>query len=446
MIQQCRSRLEALQSPAESADYKAWRNRFVQGRLRLCLWLAFVCLLTFVIRDLYDMVFPLREMADLPRNLKALFLIIDGVMAGLLFLCLLVQQTHWGRRRPAVVFFGLSWSITLIPQVLATLEGIPLPDILSWSLVFLTQAALIPMLWKLHLISQAGTLAYYFGVYPILGITTIHGEPIYNTSICLYLFWFCLVCDLSVYLYERLQRAEFESRRELGAFLHTVTHDLRTPVMGSAMVLQNLLNSPDDRITVNRHVLERMLQGSDRQMNLLNSLLEAHACDHQGVLLQPEPIHLDKLVVAALADLESQLAKNQVTITNDVSTSLPPVYADAKQLQRVFGNLISNALKHNPPGICLSLEAVVEANLIRCSVQDNGIGMNAQQCRHLFDLYTRGRRARYLPGLGLGLHLCKKIITAHGGQIGVNSHPGMGTTVWFTVPLASSRETRFSSM
>ncbi|NJR61238.1 MAG: hypothetical protein HC769_21830, partial [Cyanobacteria bacterium CRU_2_1] len=75
------------------------------------------------------------------------------------------------------------------------------------------------------------------------------------------------------------------------------------------------------------------------------------------------------------------------------------------------------------------------SSLIRCTVQDTGIGIDPDQSDRLFDLYTRGSRARYMPGLGLGLYLCRQIIAAHGGEIGVNSRPGEGATFWFTLPV-----------
>ena len=441
LIRKCRNLSEGLKPSPESVEYRAWQYRFLQDRLYLCLWLAFFCLLTFVARDLYDTITPLPETADVPQILKDLSWWINGVMGALLILCLIVQKTWMGRRYPAVLFLWLSWSITLLPQIIATAWGIPFPDVLSWSLVFLTQAALIPVRWRLHLISQIGAIGYYLLVYPALGLTTIQDKPIYSSSILLYLFWFCLICDLAVFLYERLQRAEFQSRSELQNFMHTVTHDLRTPVIGSSMVLESLLKNSDDKITVNRYVLERMLQGSDRQMSLLNSLLEAHSCsDVQVTNLNRQPTSLAQLVKTSLADLEPMLQKGQVTLINYIDEDLPPVNADSAQLTRVFCTLISNALKHNPPGICLTLDAIVEGKTIRCTVQDNGVGMNPKQCRCLFDFYAKGRRARYVPGLGLGLHLCRQIITAHGGQIGVKSAPGAGTTFWFTLPRASVKE------
>jgi signal transduction histidine kinase len=443
LIHKCQGLLESFKPSAESVDYKAWQYSFLQNRLYLCLWLAFICLLTFVVRDLYDAFFPLPEMAEVPQPLKDLFLLVNTVMGIQLILCLVLQKTWIGQRYPAVFFLWLSWSITLMPQIIATIGGVPFPDVLSWSLVFLTQAALIPVRWRLHLISQIGAIGYYLVVYPALGLTTLQEKSIYSSSVLLYLFWFCLICDLAVYLYERLQRAEFQSRQELQNFMHTVTHDLRTPIIGTSMVLESLLKSKDEQVTVSRYVLERMLQGSDRQMSLLNSLLEVHANEVQSCQLNRQPVNLGQLVQSALCDLEPVLTKNQVTLTNYINDNLPYVNADPVQLTRVFCNLIGNALKHNPPGISLTLDAIVEDKTIRCIVQDDGIGMNPQQCRRLFDIYSQGRRARYVPGLGLGLHLCRQIVTAHGGKIGVKSSPGAGAAFWFTLPRMFSKQSGF---
>jgi len=75
---------------------------------------------------------------------------------------------------------------------------------------------------------------------------------------------------------------------------------------------------------------------------------------------------------------------------------------------------------------------------MRCSVADNGVGMSQQQCERLFELYFRGDQKRQSVGLGLGLYMCRQIITAHGGEISVRSRPGKGAIFWFTLPLAVS--------
>lgn len=237
-----------------------------------------------------------------------------------------------------------------------------------------------------------------------------------------------------------------QAEEALRVFFHAVSHDLRNPVLGTLMVLKNLLKNEglgnketklDSQflIPVPRSILERMVQSSDRQLNLINSLMEAHSSEVQGIVLQRRIVQLYTVVEAAIADLEPMLAENQATLTNLVSADLPVVNADPTQLWRVFSNLIVNAVKHNPPGLSITLNTNLEGNRICCTVSDNGVGMSPQQCDRLFELYFRGTEVRNSVSLGLGLYMCRQIIKAHGGEIGVNSAPGAGATFWFTLPL-----------
>ena len=103
-------------------------------------------------------------------------------------------------------------------------------------------------------------------------------------------------------------------------------------------------------------------------------------------------------------------------------------------------NLLANALKHNPPGLTITLSAVVEGEFVRCTIGDNGVGISAEQQATLFEPYTSGRIEKRRTGLGLGLYLCTQIIGAHGGEIGVKSTLNQGTDFWFTLPIASGQE------
>ncbi|MEJ6484507.1 ATP-binding protein [Nostoc punctiforme UO1] len=551
--------------------YRAWRNRFLWQRLRLWLWLALICLLSFTLRDIHGFFFSLKELESLPEILRTQRLVINIAMLLSILICFALHKTKLGRNRPDLLFLGSSWAISLASQLFATLRGFALPDAIGWSLLFLSQAILMPVCWIVHLLSQVGVLVYYFGVNTVLGLKTPVPEhpEIYSVTFLLYIFWFCAICDIGVYLYDRLQRSEFYARQELESayqklkvaetkyrsifenavegifqsspdghyitanpalasiygyslaeevtanstviqqlyvdpnrraefvrlmerygsvsefesqiyrrdgsivwisekayavrdeqgkllyyeglieditqrkqteeelrvFFHAVSHDLRNPVLGTLMVLKNLLARPEENISISRSILERMIQSSDRQLNLINSLMEAHVSEVQGVVLQSQPVQLLTVVEAAIADLEPLLEQNQAKLTNLVTADLPLVNADPTQLWRVFSNLIVNALKHNPPGLLLTINATREGEMIYCTVSDNGVGISQQQSDRLFDLYFRGANIRNSVSLGLGLYLCKQIINAHGGQIGVNSGLDAGATFWFTLPI-----------
>ncbi|QLE52308.1 PAS domain S-box protein [Nostoc sp. C057] len=554
--------------------YRAWRNRFLWQRLRLWLWLALICLLSFTLRDIYGFLFSLKELESLPEILRTQRLVINIAMLLSILICFALHKTKLGRNRPDLLFLGSSWAISLASQLFATLRGFALPDAIGWSLLFLSQAILMPVCWIVHLLSQVGVLVYYFGVNTVLGLKTPVPEhpEIYSVTFLLYIFWFCAICDIGVYLYDRLQRSEFYARQELEfayqklkvaetkyrtifenavegifqsspdgryitanpalaniygyslaeevtahstdiqqlyvdpnrraefvrlmekygsvsefesqiyrrdgsivwisekayavrdeqgkllyyeglieditqrkqteeelrVFFHAVSHDLRNPVLGTLMVLRNLLASPEENISISRSILERMIQSSDRQLNLINSLMEAHISEVQGVVLQRQPVQLLTVVEAAIADLEPLLEQNQAKLTNLVSADLPLLNADPTQLWRVFSNLIVNSIKHNPPGLLLTINATRENEMIYCTVSDNGTGISQQQSDRLFDLYFRGANIRNSVSLGLGLYLCKQIINAHGGEIGVNSVLDAGATFWFTLPISSA--------
>ena len=248
----------------------------------------------------------------------------------------------------------------------------------------------------------------------------------------------------------RLQQ-EIKDRQKaedaLHIYLHAVSHDLRNPVTGMSMVLNNLLkNRQDNTIAVPASILERMAGSCDRQLNLINSLLETHELEVWGIPLACQPLNLYSLTQKLVAEWQPMLDKNQATLENLISAELPLVNADRNQLWRVFENLIANSLKYNPPGVNLTLAAeVIEASdpqskneTIRCTFTDDGVGIESSECEGLFECYRRGSSARRTQGLGLGLYLCRQIIEAHGGEIGAIGNPNSGVTFWFTIPSIDS--------
>ncbi|MBN8562672.1 MAG: hybrid sensor histidine kinase/response regulator [Leptolyngbya sp. UWPOB_LEPTO1] len=215
-------------------------------------------------------------------------------------------------------------------------------------------------------------------------------------------------------------------------FLHAVSHDLKTPLIGSMLVFQRLKKQLDDPVQLSRSMLDRMVESTQRQLKLLDSLLAVQLSEH-GMRLDRQAIKLAAFVDEIILDLEPILTENQVTIAHTISSE-STVYADEFQLRRVFENLITNSLKHNAPGISLSISTTVENNILKCMIEDNGVGIPQQDCDLMFERYQQGSRNRRSLGIGLGLYLCRQIIQAHGGEIGVISAVDQGAKFWFTLP------------
>jgi signal transduction histidine kinase len=432
-----------------SVEYEVWKRQFLGRRLHLCLWVASLCHLSFAAIDLDKLVFRPRS-EDVRKTLEVLgdsanyemlkqsILLGDGGVILLLLVGLGVWRLGWGRQHPRVLFVLMSWSMTLVPEVIGSVVGVPLPP--NWEFIFMAQVVLLPVYWQLHLLGQGVPLLYYFGVNSILGLAEI---PTFASFLGLeavfYTTWICLICNIAVWLYDRLQYQEFESRRELKLFLHAVTHDLRIPVVGTAIVLKKLLQKADvtsRQVMITTSKLEQLLAGSDRQLSLINSILAAYQAEHSAFRLSCQRVQVSVLVEAVLVDLAEILEENQVVLSNRIAGQLFVVQADADQLWRVFTNLITNAAVHNPKGVHVILDITLQkTGFLCCTVEDNGVGISLPQQRRLFELYYRGEQSRYAPGLGLGLYLCRKIVLTHGGEMGVVSELGRGSSFWLTLPI-----------
>ncbi|WP_392483058.1 PAS domain S-box protein [Nostoc sp. C110] len=254
---------------------------------------------------------------------------------------------------------------------------------------------------------------------------------------------------------------EFEKLdRVKDVVLHTVAHDLRTSVMGNLMVLKNLLNQKvgsggkelitnapcpmphaQSPIPVSRSIIERMIQGNDRQLAMINSLLEINSCEKQGIDIKHEPVQLSTVLGGTVTHLEPVLTQNQATLKNLVPADLPLVMADGTLLQKVLVTLITHSLQNNPPGLNFILSASIEGGMIRTQIQDDGVIMSKLECDRLFDLHVRDPQDCCSTSIGLKMYLCRKVIKAHGGKIGVISNRKRGLTFWFTLPLFTSSAT-----
>jgi signal transduction histidine kinase len=438
-----------VRSPPVSPEYRRWRDRLIRQRFWLALGLAAIYWLVQGIADFYELFIDpdrllqelnLLDLTDWLEVIRQHFIWHKVALVSLLSFLILLWQSPWGRKHPALMLVLMPWSIAFMPEmVLGAVFGIPRSPS---TIMFMAQVAIMPVHWRVHLVSQIVPLGFYFAVYPLIGLATFNGRSIYSFSYTVELILICIICEVGVYLYEQSKRSELEANRRLQLCLHSITHDLRTPVMGSLMLLESIQSStPADRsIQISQAEMVQLIRGSDRLLNLMNALLDAQALSEAELVLNCQPIDIGTLVATVLQEFDRDLVEQNIKLINRIRADLPLVDVDPRQIGRVFYNLIKNAIVHNPPGITLWLDAVPVCHktalpMLKAIVLDNGVGIALDRQETIFEPYTRGRETQYLPGLGLGLYICRQVVLAHAGEIGLENLDRK-TAFWFTLPLS----------
>ena len=230
-------------------------------------------------------------------------------------------------------------------------------------------------------------------------------------------------------LYRAAQRA-IQVRDEV---LGIVAHDLRNPL--STILLEARLLRQRVTDVRARESGQAITEVATRMNRLIEDLLDVTRMEAGRLTVTPGRLSVAHLAMAAV-DVQQPLATStSLEIQLDVSPSLPDLWADRDRLLQVFDNLIGNAIKFTPPGGRITVGAELKQDDVLFYIRDTGPGIPREDQPHLFDRFwqarTEGRR-----GAGLGLPIVKAIVEAHGRRVWVESTPGHGTTVLFTIPTA----------
>lgn len=216
-------------------------------------------------------------------------------------------------------------------------------------------------------------------------------------------------------------------------FLSDASHELKTPLAamsGYAQTAEAELAGGNTEPV--REKLKRISSEANRMALMVTQILDATRIEEGRLVLEPSPCDLDKLVRETVETYFAVLNKNNNRLALRIPLDLPEAYADSGRMQRVFVNLISNALKHTHNGTIL-IKAEQENGEIKVTVKDTGSGISEEDLPHIWERYYKGKHSE--TGTGLGLFICKFIIESHGGRIWVESEAGKGTAFMFTLPV-----------
>jgi PAS domain S-box-containing protein len=221
------------------------------------------------------------------------------------------------------------------------------------------------------------------------------------------------------------------SNTELQHFAEVVSHDLQQPLRTITSFLQLIKERSRDHIEgETQEFMDYVLEAAGRLQEMIQALLHYSRVRTRGRAF--EMVDCEELLDYTVGSLQCMIAERSATITH---TPLPRVQADARQLQQVFQNLITNAVKFQDldtsPQVHITAER--QEKVWRFAVQDNGIGIPDNQQERLFQVFQRFNPE--YPGTGIGLALCKRIVERHGGCIWVASRVGEGSTFYFTLPV-----------
>lgn len=239
------------------------------------------------------------------------------------------------------------------------------------------------------------------------------------------------------------QQAKLQAQDQLTKiredFASTLTHDLKTPLLGAIETLKALEQGKFGAVTPTHYkVFATMIRSHQSTLQLVETLLDVYRNDTEGLKLQLAPVDLVTIATDAIATLTDLATSRQIHISlnfgrSDFRRTLW-VNGDALQLERVFTNLLTNGINHSLRGgkVEVVLESQSDYHVVK--VLDNGLGISAEQLPHLFERFYQGHSDRGAKGSGLGLYLTRQIITAHNGTIWAENCMPSGALFGFRLP------------
>lgn len=220
------------------------------------------------------------------------------------------------------------------------------------------------------------------------------------------------------------------------ALLAAVSHELRTPLASIKASTTSLLDdSVEWDAATRKEFLTAIDEETDRLTLMVSNLLDLSRIEGGALRPQRDWYDVDELVADVRARLASRLETHPLSVV--IEPDLPSLPFDYVEIAQVLINLIENAVKYTPPGTAITVTAKRAPGAIEISVHDDGPGIPAAAQERLFEKFYRAASATGAPGTGIGLTISKGLVEANGGQIGMDSAPGQGTTFRFTLPLAA---------
>ena len=238
----------------------------------------------------------------------------------------------------------------------------------------------------------------------------------------------------------RAEAAEHKERVKM-ELVAALAHDIKSPlgiIMGYAERLTDQLSA--DRANADKvDALDRIQENAQRIVNLVTGFLEASKAESGKLEIARRPVAINPLLEQVARQLEPDIRKKNLALELALDDRLPDLTGDCAQLERVFWNLLGNAIKFTPAGGKVAVSSARQGSVVAVSIRDTGIGIQPEDLPLLFTQFRRLNSAAKIDGTGLGLFIVKTIVEAHRGTVQAESPAGGGSNFTVRIPFRDGR-------
>lgn len=328
--------------------------------------------------------------------------------------------------------------------LLCTLIGMAMEsrfDIVNIAMVYLLAVVVIALRFSrgAAIFSAAISVAAFdFAFVPPAGTFTVQDAQ--------YLLTFAIMLAVALVVSELTARAqrenaahtalavEAETERVRSTLLASISHDLRTPLAVMTGASSSLARGGEHLTPDERGALAKSIFNHARDMaDQVDKVLQMTRFEMGPIALESDWASISEIAGSALAILAERLSGHRVLV--EIPSNTPLLQADAGLIEQVFANLLENAARHTPQGTVIRIRSKVQDNELLVSVEDFGPGLDDRDIEKVFDKFYRREKEGSVAGVGLGLAICRAIISLHQGRIWADQMPGGGTAFRFTLPM-----------
>jgi len=239
------------------------------------------------------------------------------------------------------------------------------------------------------------------------------------------------------HLKEDLKKME-RSEKLKAEFMSIATHQLRTPLAKMKWALQSLMQDFSGQANAQqKELMDFTIDTNEKMIKLVNDLMGMREAEDTNLGYDFQNTSIEELLQKTVANFNSLAEKKKINLQFiNQNKPLPKIMLDPWKLSLALGNFIDNAICYTPEGGKVEVKLENFGNSIKISVKDTGIGIPASEKDKIFSRFYRAHNAKEIKqeGTGLGLYIAKNIIKVHGGEVGLETTEGLGTTFYFTIP------------